>query len=46
MVSNLQKQLDHEKASRRKLETYIRKQLKPNNDMSHLILNIEHESSI
>jgi len=46
MVSNLQKQLEHEKTSRRKLETYIRKQIKPNNDMSHLILNIEHESSI
>lgn len=57
MVSNLQKQLDSERLSRKKLESFIKKQNKCNtsgNDSLNLtnelpnisIVNLEHESSI
>ena len=56
IISSLQKQLESERNSRKKLENYIRKQLKANNlqhDLSSSannntngIVNIEHESSI
>lgn len=58
MVSNLQKQLESERLSRKKLESFIKKQNKMNpqqngttdnlsNDLPNIsIINVEHESSI
>lgn len=55
LVSNLQKQLEQEKHNRRKLESFIRKELKTNNfslsssninEPAKLVPNVEHESSI
>lgn len=57
MVSNLQKQLESERISRKKLETYIKKQNKTTqngngtlnltNDLPNIsLINVEHESSI
>ncbi len=57
MVSNLQKQLETERVSRKKLESFIKKQNKTatngngalnlTNDLPNIsLINVEHESSI